>query len=831
MVRFCDGDVGCVEYDLLSRGKLLSYFLNGHLEDMVGVYDSSSNYIGIITYHSLLQSVSVDAAICREYVVLDGDIWKNAREIFRTKSRNVRDFTLLPVLSRDHQLLCFAYQDEDANREIRMLRELQEIEGTLQFADVFPAYKCVEINGFNELAFLFAEYLQSQNIEIQVTGSMWQGFFESKECHVPEYDCLHIYAEGTWEKPRNWRENLLRSVSVEFECIDKIYDVNIKNKFINNVNIRYEELIECLREEKEVIICGVGIQAQDAYDFLVGNGVKVCCFVVEELTIGHMHRLFGKKILGLSEAIYMYGNPVFIECESKNSALGGRVDYYDYIGYKRNERFITLKDYISVQENILLNALCNTEVVLTGDYHLCSRLYEYLVQKNILVTGYLQTLETNEWPKKMPEVSEDRISQNVMCLIVAPTYLSHAGDRIVGMEEMNRCIDYLRKKDIDNYTDYFSEMISFINIECENDIKYKNKCFMPKKIVLGSIGARSGCYFFRSILDSHPSIIFMKEYHDLHSHLFWICVRLSIESADNILPLFWELLKGQEKIIVNRSAFVEKMEQLLAFSDSFTSQELFVMFHIAYMYMFGKNITPENIASMILYWEPHYLVRDRLEECVKWLGTEKVHCDIINIVRNPIPAKASTLKNIVVINEGVRSAYELTVLRRMPIDTKKYEYCDRLIVNFEDLKCNPRETLEKICGRWEMEWSDTLLQTTRNGTQDMYHNIMTDTIGFDLKPVYNVYENFFSEFDRMRLMIIDAPWRKKYGYPYVEPDQFTRKELQEMFLKEFRFENPGDTTGFFKNQLDLDERIKLQIGIRRRLQETRCLLGTWESTN
>ena len=120
---------------------------------------------------------------------------------------------------------------------------------------------------------------------------------------------------------------------------------------------------------------------------------------------------------------------------------------------------------------------------------------------------------------------------------------------------------------------------------------------------------------------------------------------------------------------------------------------------------------------------------------------------------------------------------------------------------------------------------------TADYTQDMYHNIMTDTIGFDLKPVYNVYENFFSEFDRMRLMIIDAPWRKKYGYPYVEPDQFTRKELQEMFLKEFRFENPGDTTGFFKNQLDLDERIKLQIGIRRRLQETRCLLGTWESTN
>lgn len=139
----------------------------------------------------------------------------------------------------------------------------------------------------------------------------------------------------------------------------------------------------------------------------------------------------------------------------------------------------------------------------------------------------------------------------------------------------------------------------------------------------------------------------------------------------------------------------------------------------------------------------------------------------------------------------------MTVLSRMPIALKKYKHSDRFVIKFEDLKCNPRETLEQVCDQWGMEWSDTLLQTTRNGTEDVYHNIMTDTIGFDLKPVYNMYENFFSEFDRLRLMIVDAPWRKKYGYPYVELEQFTRKELQEMFLKEFRFENPGDTTGFF----------------------------------
>ena len=40
----------------------------------------------------------------------------------------------------------------------------------------------------------------------------------------------------------------------------------------------------------------------------------------------------------------------------------------------------------------------------------------------------------------------------------------------------------------------------------------------------------------------------------------------------------------------------------------------------------------------------------------------------------------------------------------------------------------------------------------------------------------------------MRLCLIDGPFQKEYGYPYVSCLDFTRRELQEMFLKEFRWE-------------------------------------------
>ena len=235
MIRFCDSNVGCVEYDLLNRSELLSYFLSGNLEEIVCVYDGleSEEFVGIITYYSLLYAFSIDGAIIRDYVILDRDIWRNAREHFRKKGCNSRENLPLPVLNKDYQLIYFAYQDGDANREIRMLRELKETRGVLQFTDMFPAYRCVKIHGFNELAYYFAEYLRDLNIIVQVEGVAWETFFESEEGQVPEYECLNIYAEGVWEKTCNWKENLLRSVSVEFECIDKIYEENIKKGIIS----------------------------------------------------------------------------------------------------------------------------------------------------------------------------------------------------------------------------------------------------------------------------------------------------------------------------------------------------------------------------------------------------------------------------------------------------------------------------------------------------------------------------------------------------------------------------------------------------------------------
>lgn len=81
--------------------------------------------MGYITWPSLLGSDNIYEGIRKECFALDET-----------------------VLNREGQLLCFVWQDEGANQELRMLRELEKCEGALSFFDVNPEHTGVTIHGF-----------------------------------------------------------------------------------------------------------------------------------------------------------------------------------------------------------------------------------------------------------------------------------------------------------------------------------------------------------------------------------------------------------------------------------------------------------------------------------------------------------------------------------------------------------------------------------------------------------------------------------------------------------------------------------------------------------
>lgn len=242
------------------------------------------------------------------------------------------------------------------------------------------------------------------------------------------------------------------------------------------------------------------------------------------------------------------------------------------------------------------------------------------------------------------------------------------------------------------------------------------------------------------------------------------------------------------------------------------------MFHLAYKYIDTPIVSKINIKNMIIYWEPHDVNTRDVEDFVNWLGNEKVRCDIVNIVRNNVMRNGDVKR---VLHSYKDNRYALNYILDYPfIGVKEYLWGDRLVVRFEDIKSNPKKILKKICDEWDIEWSDTLMMTTENGVESFYNNGEYVVSGFDLKPVYNINEKYFSEFDRFRIMLLSLPWQKKYGYPYIETVQFSKRELQEIFMKKFRFEY---MINFHSVKLEREFKIGLFYYIRNNLQKVRMI--------
>lgn len=823
MIRFCDRKVKYIDYckvlrkNAENRRELLS-FLEKHQDVVICVYDNDV-FRGIITYQSLKHFMSVIEAVRIEYLVLDENIWRNARDYCKRYPEEIRR-DLIPVLDKDKKLYCFAYEDLDANREIRILRELTESPEILQFTDIYPQYKFVKIYGFNELAYFFAKYLQKLDITVELSGTMWQEFFdEQAECRTQDYECFRVYADGINEKKRNWKENLLQSVSVEFECLDKVYEENLRKGLIKDVYDNFESLIAKLKKLKAVAILGIDIEAQDAYDNLIKMGVRVCCFVLKRQTI-LKRKLLGIPVLSFKECIRKYGNSiVFIDNHGRYSTFGCSmksefdVDYLDYLGYERNRNFYMLKDYIQVKGHSLKTILKNQKIILVGNICLCERLVDYFKEGicEDFQFQYLAIPDQKIRKTKLELINVDEMEKDSFILIVMPEYLGWSQKD----EDKERIISFLNTNGFINYSDYFSYSETWIILEEKNNDKYPINYLRVNNIAIGSIESCCGNYFFKGLMDNHPHIMMMN-FENFDTDLFWFCIQLADKTAEEVLygfnllfdSLFW--LKKWER----KNEYVKVLSDVLDKSAyRYTSQQLFILFHIAYMRLYGRKI--ENVRDLIIYWAPH-LPSTKVEKYREWLSADNMKCNIINVVRNTCMSKGSRIRGVFEFNwTPVIYVYRIAIERYD--NNQDFRESNRIVLRFEDIKCNPREELLELCRKLEIPWSDSLMSTTHHDgnlwTYDNGEKIVQD---FDLAPVYNNNEEYFSEFDRFRLVLICGSWQKQHGYPYVDILSYSRRDLQEIFLKDFRF---ADKVLFGDSESKLDFFIDLQRDIRRFVQQ------------
>lgn len=798
MIRFCDKEVVCVG-EVQDRQELIAYFLNGHRNEIVCVLDDQGKYKGKITYDSLLGK-DLEDSISKEYLILDENIWENGKKCFSSYQKGFGGLELLPVLNKERHLLCFAWQDDEANRELRMLDELMESSAAFGFQELFPKYDGVVIDGCNELAFHFARYLQKQRVPFYVLGELWKsiGLGEIAKRKLDEetldYRRFIVYSEGLESKAKKIEKR--RSVSAEFECIDLIYEENIRRGIIEDTVGNFQKMLKKV-SEKQVALIGTGEDALNAYNLLLKYKIDICCFISEKEGY-QSKKLFGKSVLSRLEAEMVFGNIVFINPSFQYSAWGfGDVDFYHYLGYKRNVSFFLLKDYIDIPKEGLLNVLSNfiniseEKLVLVGDFWLCLRLRNELeticgdVNEKIVYCDVL--LEYVE-EKDIPVINVQELNENDYCLLVLSKcngcFSINNGHILTRDQKItNRYLLELKKYGVNNVAKYLLE--NFVNTDKNTHRQNSNKSkYVVKEIILGSIEPYSGNIFFRGLLDAHPQIL-MLNYGYLNENLFSVCIRLSMEKGERIPELFWKLCgehclwKDEQKVKFNHF-----MQSMLKEKRYYTSQELFVIIHISYAKMNGRNA--DDVFNHVIYWEPHNIPRAMLEDYAEWL---KEICDtgrIVNVVRNMYIKDGSYLKDVEKVQQRLAHSgkdifRDMLFYRYMD---KEYNGWIRVVFKFEDLKCHPRKELERLCDELGIVWSDTLLETTENSEKSYYGDIT----GFDTSPVYRTYDEYFSAFDRFRISLITGIWQKKYGYSYVSSLAFSRREICEMVEKKFRFE-------------------------------------------
>lgn len=779
MIRFCDKEIVCVMQDELERGELLSYFLRGHRNESVIVLDENGQYVGRITYPQLLKNERVEQAIDKNYVLMDEQIFDKGRQFFKQYTTVFGECPILPVLTLDKQLLCFAYEEEESNREIRMLRELEATEDAIGFEQLYSEYDCVTINGFNELAYYFVMYLQKRGILVNVTGDLWSQLGEWEMQPALEYRNFQIYAEGVNQLEEDLRYRQLRSVSPEFECIDVIYEENLNQGIIQDTKGDWNSLLNTLRNEKEIVIIGTGQESQDTYDLLLANGVECCCFTSKARNV--QQKMFGKDIVNERELMNCFKNPIFIECTSEHSSWGlSDVDYFDYYGFHRNENFIVIKDYIDIYQTNLLHVLEGKKIALLGDVYLCNKFYHYF-QKTHEVLGYLNIDKVEQIHSfAMQECEWEQVTEDVFVLVILSPYY---GCLAVSMKTYwEKIVYFFKEKEFFNYSFYFSNKESLIKFMIDEK-KYTKKKLCPKGIILGNSSGASGNVFIRDVFWAHPNIISMNlEYFE--SNMLIVCIQLSELSVKEIPHHFmklWEKIDEEynKYDLYKRKIFREELEKLLNGIENITPQELFVGVQIAYAKMHGKNVY--DINSTYIFWDVHAVSAEISTKVTEWFEDELINTYILRLTRNRCVATGSYARYMDT-EEGNVECFSNYIYYPFEDDEIEKNGWKRFVVRFEDLKCEPAKTYKEICKKLGIPWNDKWLANVRCNDFSSMAKL------FDLKPVYNYNEEYFSEYDRMKISLLQSPYQSIHGYPFICISDFTRRQLQEMFIKDWHIE-------------------------------------------
>ncbi|HBI59636.1 MAG TPA: hypothetical protein DDY31_00235 [Lachnospiraceae bacterium] len=368
----------------------------------------------------------------------------------------------------------------------------------------------------------------------------------------------------------------------------------------------------------------------------------------------------------------------------------------------------------------------------------------------------------------------------------------------LGMPEKNEhLVQILQSHGISSFTRFFEGNALYCEELAVVDRKDVNQFDVQvKKVLFLKASAMSGSSLVASVLDSHPNILSLG-INIWEVNIWHIVKKAAMAAGENLAEIiigeikFYYQVMGMDDIGWLKD-YQKVLGQYFQEGKKYSEKDVFLLIYLAY-YELLHGVPLEGEA--VIYLDPHAneLMRDSILSWLEQMGFEII---ILEMIRAPFKRLGSGIKfqlHLLKDQNKLVSPYKMFRLLHMMSGElfykKELEY-QLVRIRFEDLKMYPRQILGKLCEILGIPWSDTLLETTQAGKKSVYA-INGDCItGFDLKPVYYTYDEFFDSFDKFRLDLIFREKSKAYGYSYVDKDKYpmSLEELGKLFELPFRFE-------------------------------------------
>ncbi len=537
---------------------------------------------------------------------------------------------------------------------------------------------------------------------------------------------------------------------------------------------------------KDVIIYCASYYGEMAYCEAKAQGYTICVFCDNSIN-NYRKKIMGIEVYNYEECKKRFHNAIYIIAH-KNYATAKEIGFsLESDGFVLNQSyFIAIelenRNILKTDISVFRNILEPNRIILIGEKYLCEMFFGWC--KNYLKIS----------TEKISICYQENIRENMEKYPEA-LWIPLAKERFDSdkSQEMELC-NLLNEKGIKNISRLFLQYMFYY----KNDVKQYTGTGI--KIVFLKMSCYSGSIFFSSILDSHPDIFYLG--HKVWAWNIWSIVKNAAYEGTGIKvvqSVISQIKKYEQSDDVWINEFGKILELYFNEKRTYSEQEIFLNIYFAYYeVMHKKEYVKKKEYTPVIFMDIHAneKIHDAMLFWLKNLGFDVFLCELI---RNPIMRLGSFIK-YALYGEGeydldkkvhcnlILNNLHILVQEIMSEEEKKNEI---LRIRFEDLKLHSKTVLTKLCNILDIPWNDSLLKTTMAGKKSEYSCAGNVTTGFDIKPVYYPYNEYFDAFDKFRLDMLFREKLSTYGYSYVEKEKYEDCDFDifHLFSIPFQFES------------------------------------------